>query len=152
MLLDAHTMLLRDHIILVVRLRAVLADNLCLFDIDQDFIRKRHMNEAVESPSELLHQLGVFNLVREVNKDHALLCSRSQTQELNGNLLANDCLLISIVNHLCDFAEEWMIEVRVICLFRHVLQQLGHGDDGDTQIDCKPTQKSLLDTWVQQKR
>ena len=139
-LLDANTVLIGNHIILVVVLSAILADDLCLFNIDKDFIWERNVNKGVKSTAILFEQLGILGMVGEVDQNGTILRRRCQSEELDSDLLTNKALLVTVADHLSNLLEEGMrkvgITARVPC--GSVLQHFRYGDDRDTKVNGEP--------------
>ena len=71
--LNVDAMLLRDHIIFVVVLTAVLANNFGFLDVDKNLVWQADMNEGVQSATVFLKQLCFLQLVWIVNHDQTFL-------------------------------------------------------------------------------
>ena len=139
-LLDANTVLIGNHIILVVVLSAILADDLCLFNIDKDFIWERNVNKGVKSTAILFEQLSILSLVGEVDQNGTILRGRRQSEELDSDLLTNEALLVIVADHLSNLLEEGVRKVGITtCVpLGRVLQHFRDGDDRDTKVDGEP--------------
>ena len=96
------------------------------------------MHECVESASEGLQGFCLGNGRGEVRQDEPMGSSRAQTQELDVHTLLDQGLFIPGEEHVTGAQEEG---VRVLFLLTgliyNVLEDLVHGDDGDTHIDGK---------------
>ena len=138
MLSNVNTVLFVDHIIFIVNLSAVTASNLGLLNINEDLIWQVYMHKSVQSTAVLFKEFSFLQLIGEVNEHTALLSSRAQTQQLDGNLLLDDSITVSSSDILRHLVEERMIEVWVsVRLGCGVLDQLGNRHDGNAKINGK---------------
>ena len=133
---DAHSVLIRDHIILVVVLAAVLAHDLGLLNIDEHFVGEGNMDEGVEATLVLLQKLSLIQLVREINENKTFLSSRCESEQLDGNLLLSDLIFVTFTDDFSCPLEEWMTKVWVVVRgLRCIVHQLRDRHDRNTKIN-----------------
>jgi hypothetical protein len=110
---DVDAMLKINHIVLVIHLRAISANNLRFFDCDQNFVWERDVHETIESASVLFEELGFLYVFWEFHNDHAFLSIGSQSENLKGDFLTDDGISVTCFVVLADFSEEGMVEIGV---------------------------------------
>ena len=125
-----------DDVVCVVFSATVVAGHLALLDVDEDFVRKADVHECVHAATELFEHLCFAYVPREVDQDEAFLGVWRESQHFEWDLFVHDVLNLSVVEHFLDFHEERVREICVgSCLCLHVLQDLGHRNDWNSEID-----------------
>jgi len=133
---DSHSVLFRDNWFLVVNFVAFTAFDLAFFDVDEDFIGKRNVDEGVHATLVLFQKLSLTLRSGVVLQKETFLGVGHQSEELNGNLLVDKSLRVISSDHLLHSFEEGMVVIGVnTSVLLNVGENLAEGDDGHSQVN-----------------
>ena len=143
--LDMNALLFTHNSLVVVDSSAVVAVQLILLNSYHDIVGQTDMDEGVHSSSVLFEHLGLLNVPWEVSKNKSISASVSKSEKLESNSILNLLVDVSLVHHILNFQEKWVIEVlRFTCEVRDVLHNLCHRDNWDSHVDTESLNNLIL--------
>jgi hypothetical protein len=135
-LFNTNLMLMGKDIVFVIKAIAISAPVLGLLNIDQDLVGESQMHEWVHSSSVFFQKFCLCDVAGVVCKNEAILCSSSQSEQLEHNLFFANSFLISCVYHVLYLKEKLVIVFFInASLFGNVCKELVDWNNWDTKVN-----------------
>ena len=132
--------------LIVIDSTAVVANELGLFNSNNDVVWKTDVHKRVNTTSVFLEHLGFGDEVGEVCKDEAVSSLAGKSKELEGNLILDKSISILGIDKFLSLEEEWVHVLLVLASkLRDVSHECGHREDWKTNINAESLNNFILE-------